>query len=1606
MREYNPRYPPNSSPLRLQVAAKTQSLNNHTTKKVVSMPKVQQHRQQNSVSQGGDACRSKLNTRKTSSNSLIECQPPPTRLHENPYDSSSESDSITGDRNPSLHTMAPTNVVRRSRYETSMRKKVVLNKNGEETIKRKEIVKTLGMEVSESQERVRASGLNLRGGDRKPSITQSDELCDSSLEDSACSSEKLSSEKKTGWTWTCSTCTETESQQMDVSPPERPSKKCCGVRDCSLQASREVPTVWNSVERTSSKSSYHHANGRLGESKECQIVYQTGCGMKGEDKDEEDCHCSVPKDQASLQERYKNEIQRKDTNKFCVVESGRQSHAKSVLEISTKIIGQEQFHAEIAWIASAGSRGAQRALEKNNKNHESIKLKIEKLQDEVPHGCNGIRTKEHGCHNKLREAFEAVWKTSLGSKGKVENQDMEKEVLEHEYWDLQNEESLKVPSLTEETPHEKLEEKGLAEGDVDDKISAYKKAWKAALGTNKTSEDNCLGKELSSPVFWCIQRDHGNLDALLDREGLHDQNDLTTTQVPVIEGRARGVAVHKSTLHEASVKAGEAICIPIHDQPGCTSTYEEEVEDAGVSLKNPKLVAEDSGNRDARKSFLQTLAKDKRANESAQKEPGMKTGSRPSKARLKLMAESESRISAEAKASYFEACAKAAEKRLHSLLDERNWYYKKFVEEVEYNSDMKRLQHLMELEKAHQTRQEQPQRKKVDVRLLVASSVADEVLNEENEDGHLALQSSKEGPDSHQSNQGELLQVDTCDECDRLEFEKWQQEIGKTMSETEFSTHDLTCKTNKTQKESIDAKKDEGINEDVCIPAEGTCTPVKPTPRHEGRDTRQEQVTEKNINGKNEKKRPLSPINQLQDWDPQELTKFGKIELGCKTNQTPNKSHGFSQDSKLVAKASGELEESGVSSVLKSSDSPLYNCAELPVASSCKLVPLPAKWKKKTKAELQRIMQEQELTWKMAETAMDELGRRLEVLENYKTNLQETVRRSKAMRNVDGLLSQLEKKVDDHPGGFSMLYNCPVFEQESKLGTHPSQESSCSQTPNEENGAYNATPIVDNGANSGPGQVGYLEGCGQESSHIEAGNKKSDEGHLRATDAFKQLFDIVLEQEAKFENLNGEIRAPLGSTESRACYMDLLKRLSQQLAELCHDLCEDTPSQQVQESLDKTNLPTTNVVTIEVESEHTAEEPKTKGVMTCNNSRKTQQSHEIAKVLTQGCSAKSVKLRAALEVAERRLKEELKNNSLLAEKIECQVQHISEIKAKNALELKEKDQKLSFETQVNKNLAHDMATTETTLADLRSQNKEQVGGLDSQLQAARSEVTTLRDTEQALKIDLERKETVASNLKGERNKNEQQIQVLRSQMQAFQSETDAMVGEKSELLNSIQQTRIEADEQQNRIKEFISINEDLIAVAQSKENEIKTLTKIIATLQQSIKDKSEEAIRLLGQNSRLPEDVIKFKEEGQTYHHHHEFLQSKLRETEQELLSWEEAMERLTFHLGRTIEGQHFILEEKEQLLLSLNNAKSKEWKLENEVQHLKTIIQDLEEKINRMDAERTRIKTELENIKTRRQNALAIEQQAQVLKNRLHQLEEEIMEKEGQISILTSKPI
>jgi hypothetical protein len=84
---------------------------------------------------------------------------------------------------------------------------------------------------------------------------------------------------------------------------------------------------------------------------------------------------------------------------------------------------------------------------------------------------------------------------------------------------------------------------------------------------------------------------------------------------------------------------------------------------------------------------------------------------------------------------------------------------------------------------------------------------------------------------------------------------------------------------------------------------------------------------------------------------------------------------------------------------------------------------------------------------------------------------------------------------------------------------------------------------------------------------------------------------------------------------------------------------------------------------------------------------------------------------------------------------------------------------------------------------------------------------------------------LALSLKAERKKSEVLIQDLRSQIQ----ENDAVACEKDklELVESFMEIRGKHEEQQQCIKEFVDINQNLIFVAQSKENKVMLLKSVM-----------------------------------------------------------------------------------------------------------------------------------------------------------------------------------
>ena len=132
-------------------------------------------------------------------------------------------------------------------------------------------------------------------------------------------------------------------------------------------------------------------------------------------------------------------------------------------------------------------------------------------------------------------------------------------------------------------------------------------------------------------------------------------------------------------------------------------------------------------------------------------------------------------------------------------------------------------------------------------------------------------------------------------------------------------------------------------------------------------------------------------------------------------------------------------------------------------------------------------------------------------------------------------------------------------------------------------------------------------------------------------------------------------------------------------------------------------------------------------------------------------------------------------------------------------------------------------------------------------------------------------------------------------------------------------------------------------------------------------------------------------------------MKSEVEHIHRELASREESLKRLSEHLAFIIGGQHPLLQEKESLHLSLNNAHYKIYRLNDQVRQFKVTIHKLETSICSMEATCKEKDEQIQQMKSHQLNIIEIQQECIRLQSKVQSLEEEIMEKEGQICILKS---
>eukprot|EP01018_Ginkgo_biloba_P037249 Gb_39347 [translate_table: standard] len=308
---------------------------------------------------------------------------------------------------------------------------------------------------------------------------------------------------------------------------------------------------------------------------------------------------------------------------------------------------------------------------------------------------------------------------------------------------------------------------------------------------------------------------------------------------------------------------------------------------------------------------------------------------------------------------------------------------------------------------------------------------------------------------------------------------------------------------------------------------------------------------------------------------------------------------------------------------------------------------------------------------------------------------------------------------------------------------------------------------------------------------------------------------------------------------------------------------------------------------------------------------------------------------------------------------------------------------------------------------------KQLGSLNKQLKMNSFEIED-DETEEVLKQQIEKSEAQVTALNKCLEGKIECIKEMSEKMQAVQNETDTALMEKFELLLKIQVAQKESDDQKDRIKELVSINEDLLLFAQAKESELSRMKKEIETVKQMIAVKLKENTMLIQDLADTRREVEKLKDSENSLKNSYKLLKSKLVESEYELSQREEAIERLTKHLASTIEGQDCLLEEDEQLQFSLKEAHYKEQELDEQLQQSQRIIQELEDKLSSLGSEIWQTRAEITDMKEQNVlmkravegkglKALSMQKEAGEIRQRVLQLEDEIMEKEGQIAILKS---
>jgi len=191
-----------------------------------------------------------------------------------------------------------------------------------------------------------------------------------------------------------------------------------------------------------------------------------------------------------------------------------------------------------------------------------------------------------------------------------------------------------------------------------------------------------------------------------------------------------------------------------------------------------------------------------------------------------------------------------------------------------------------------------------------------------------------------------------------------------------------------------------------------------------------------------------------------------------------------------------------------------------------------------------------------------------------------------------------------------------------------------------------------------------------------------------------------------------------------------------------------------------------------------------------------------------------------------------------------------------------------------------------------------------------------------------------------------------------------------------------------------------------------SLAERVEGLQMVLSKNTEKNIILVETLKAIQEEMADLRQQHLILKQHYDVTQMKLRNTEMEITIREESMGKLTQQLTAIIVNQDFLLAETEHLRRQLQDAKYKEVQTEAELIHSKNLMNDLKGKIWHMDDEMCRLRAEMREIikqnillkqaaEAKDQEILNIQNETTDLWHKVQVLEDEVMEKEGQIAIL-----